>query len=142
VESAGEDQVQTIVNEVPITNKSEFESNLNCDREGPVETVDADQVQTVASTTPIANKPEFESTTINTRGRLEKSKEWLAKKTPKLTESFMRSRATIEKGLASVKSYTSTGSKLLISEAKRRYWCKSGKIEDPEITTIITRMIM
>lgn len=44
----------------------------------------------------------------------------------------MKSKVQLGKGLASVSSYTQSETKLLVSMAKRKLYCKSGKIEDPE----------
>jgi len=62
----------------------------------------------------------------------EKSKNWLATKAPVVKEGLKKSKEQLGKGLASVSSYTQSETKLLVSMAKRKLYCKSGKIEDPE----------
>jgi len=63
---------------------------------------------------------------------------WFAKATPKLKEGFTKTRESIKKNVASVAAYTETETKLLLSEAKRKLWCKRAKVEDPEFTEILT----
>jgi len=60
---------------------------------------------------------------------------WFA--TPKLKEGLLKSKASLEKGMASVTAFTSTETKLLMSQAKRKIYCPSGKNEDLELTAIL-----
>jgi len=67
----------------------------------------------------------------------EKGKNWLTTKAPVVKEGLKKSKVQLGKGLASVSSYTQSETKLLVSMAKRKLYCKSGKIEDPEFTAIL-----
>jgi len=62
----------------------------------------------------------------------EKGKNWLTTKAPVVKEGLKKSKDQLGKGLASVSSFTQSETKLLVSMAKRKIYCKSGKIEDPE----------
>jgi len=67
----------------------------------------------------------------------EKGKNWLTTKAPVVKEGLKKSKVQLGKGLASVSSYTQSETKLLVSMAKRKLYCKSGKIEDPEFTATL-----
>lgn len=62
----------------------------------------------------------------------EKGKNWLTTKAPVVKEGLKKSKEQLGKGLATVSSFTQSETKLLVSRAKRKIYCKSGKIEDPE----------
>jgi len=48
------------------------------------------------------------------------------------TEGLMKGKETLEKGLISVSAFTQDETKLIVSRAKRKFYCKSEEIEDPE----------
>jgi len=68
----------------------------------------------------------------NGGGWRKKSKSWLTAKAPTVKVGFLKSKVSFEKGLASVGTFTKEETKLLMSKAKRRLYCKNDKMEDPE----------
>jgi len=85
-------------------------------------------------------EPEMSSGHANREGWREKGMSWLASKTPKLREGLLKSKASIEKGVASVTNYTNAETKLLMSQAKRKIYCTGEKIEDPEFAIILNQI--
>jgi len=85
-------------------------------------------------------EPETSSGHSNQEGWREKGMSWIASRTPKLREGLLKSKASIEKGVASVTNYTNTETKLLMSQAKRRLFCSGEKIEDPEFAVILNQV--
>jgi len=65
---------------------------------------------------------------------------WFTRKTPKLREGLLKSKASIEKGVASVTIYTNTETKLLLSQAKRKIYCSGGQVQDPDFAVILKQI--
>lgn len=59
----------------------------------------------------------------------------ITSKAPPLKEGLIKGRDSFERGLNTVSSYTQDETKLLVSRAKRKIYCKSEEIEEPEFTT-------
>lgn len=85
-------------------------------------------------------EPEMSSGHSNPEGWRQKGISWFTSKTPKLREGLIKSKASIEKGVASVTNYTNTEAKLLVSQAKRKIYCPNGKTEDPEFAVILNQV--
>jgi len=85
-------------------------------------------------------EPDMSSSHSNREGWRELGMNWFARKTPKLREGLLKSKASIEKGVASVTNYTNTETKLLVSQAKRKIYCSGGKVEDPEFAVILNQI--
>jgi len=98
-------------------------------------TVSIDQTET-------RTDPEMSSGHSNREGWREKGMSWFASKTPKLREGLLKSKASIEKGVASVTNYTNAETKLLMSQARRKIYCSGAKIEDPEFAVILNQIGM
>jgi len=56
----------------------------------------------------------------------------ITSKAPPLKEGLLKGKVSLGKGLNSVSSFTQDETKLLMSMAKRRLYCKSEELEDPE----------
>jgi len=70
-----------------------------------------------------------------TTGPVKEGFKKITTKAPPLKEGLMKGKETLEKGLTSVSAYTQDETKLLMSKAKRRFYCKSEEIEDPEFVS-------
>lgn len=103
-----------------------------------VEPAETNTVHVEQTATPA--EPEMSSGHSNREGWREMGMSWFASKTPKLREGLLKSKASIEKGVASVTNYTNTETKLLMSQAKRKIYCSGGKIEDPEFAVILNQV--
>jgi len=65
-------------------------------------------------------------------GWRKKSKNWITSKAPTVNVGILKNRMSLGKGLATVSSFTKEETKLLMSKAKRKLYCKNDKMEDPE----------
>lgn len=74
---------------------------------------------------------------ITTNGSVKKGLMKISSKAPPLKDGLIQGTVSLGKGITSVTSYTQDETKLLVSKAKRKLYCKNDWIEDPKLTATL-----
>jgi len=71
------------------------------------------------------------------KGPVKKGLMKISSKAPPLKEGLIQGSVSLGKGITSVTSFTQDETKLLVSKAKRKLYCKSDWIDDPKLTATL-----
>merc|ERR1719233_627700 len=80
-------------------------------------------------------KESFKKITAN--GPVKKGLMKISSKAPPLKEGLIQGTVYLGKGITSVTSFTQDETKLLVSKAKRKLYCKNDWIDDPKLTATL-----